>query len=261
VTYSSTILADTPVCYYRMSESSGLTAHDATTNHYNATLPSGCTYAVTGALIGDSDTAITLPAGGSLILPWQINITTWSAITVELWLKQSAGWNMITITYTSASGGTLIYYLNGTVTTATTSAGGIVQVGTALEFVGNYAAGTFDEVAIFNYVLSPLKITAHLTAATAATVFVLFPTMRRRSGTMAMVRRDGASVAMVRRDGAGMSSKRRDGAVPYTPSRRSGPLPTTQRRDGTGTIAKRRDGQGISTKRRLGMAVTTQRRG
>ncbi len=257
--YSNTIMSDSPVAYYHLNESSGLVAYDQTSNHYNATLPSGCTYSQVGALLTDTDTAITLPAGGALTLPYQINITTWSAITVECWLMQGAGWNLITVTYTSASGGTLIYYLNGAVTSVATS-GGIAEVSASLEFVGNYAAGTFDEVALYNTALSSTRVLAHYQAAQFHPIVVL-PTAIRRDGMIPVVaRRTGAMPTVARRDGTLPMVARRTGVIPFI-SRRDGTMPTVARRDGSIPAVARRTGTIPVVFRRDGTMPTVARRG
>ena len=56
--YESAVLADSPSAYYRLGESSGSTAADDSGNGNSATYGTGVTYGDTGALSGDSDTAI-----------------------------------------------------------------------------------------------------------------------------------------------------------------------------------------------------------
>lgn len=61
MSYQSTILADTPVVYYRLGEGSGTSATDTSGNSHTGTYnASGVTYGVAGALTGDADTAVTL---------------------------------------------------------------------------------------------------------------------------------------------------------------------------------------------------------
>ncbi len=58
MSYSATILADSPVVYYRLGEGSGTSATDSSGNSHTGTYTgSGVTYGITGALTGDADTA------------------------------------------------------------------------------------------------------------------------------------------------------------------------------------------------------------
>jgi hypothetical protein len=59
-TYSQVVLSDAPLAYWRVDETSGLVAHDITGNGYDATYVGGSTLGASGALVGDSDTAVTL---------------------------------------------------------------------------------------------------------------------------------------------------------------------------------------------------------
>src|SRR6266567_3498748 len=51
--YSTTILARSPQAYWRLDESSGTVAHDATANAYNGTLSGTITYNQAGAISHD----------------------------------------------------------------------------------------------------------------------------------------------------------------------------------------------------------------
>jgi hypothetical protein len=89
VSYSSTILADSPVAYWRLGEASGTTADNAEgTTAYDGTYVNTPTLGVTGALTNDSDTAVTfdrtvpesVTSGSSITF----NSSGWS---VECWVK------------------------------------------------------------------------------------------------------------------------------------------------------------------------------
>ncbi|TMI97006.1 MAG: LamG domain-containing protein, partial [Bacillati bacterium ANGP1] len=59
--YSGAILADTPNIYYRLGESAGTVATDSSGNAHDATYAaSGVTLGVAGAIVNDTNTAITL---------------------------------------------------------------------------------------------------------------------------------------------------------------------------------------------------------
>lgn len=83
LTYLDTVLADSPVRYYRLDETSGTTFYDATGSGNNGTLNGGITLGTAGLLTGDTDKAATfngtsgyisgnmtgLPTGAS---PWSM---------------------------------------------------------------------------------------------------------------------------------------------------------------------------------------------
>jgi hypothetical protein len=90
--YRSTVLADTPWLYYRCDEASGSLA-DASGGSRSATVsPTGVTYAVAGALAGDTDTAIQLDGSGSGgIRETSLNYgLVTGAFTVEVWFRRAA---------------------------------------------------------------------------------------------------------------------------------------------------------------------------
>jgi hypothetical protein len=60
LSYEDTVLSDSPLAYWRVDESSGTVAHDITGNGNDATYTGGVTLGSSGALLNDSDTAVTL---------------------------------------------------------------------------------------------------------------------------------------------------------------------------------------------------------
>jgi len=128
--YSATILADSPQAYYRLNESSGTVATDSSGHGYNGTLSGINAYSQAGAIVGDSDTAITFAAAGGLTFPYNLNITTQTAATFECWVNLSgygsgyygqgpygqgdmspdSGWHHVAIATDATS---TIYYLDG----------------------------------------------------------------------------------------------------------------------------------------------------
>lgn len=87
--YSTAVLADSPVVYYRLDESSGATANDISGNGNNGTYTSNAVLNQSGAT-SDGDTAIsgngrTLINGGGSILP-----TGSTSRSVEVWFKTTA---------------------------------------------------------------------------------------------------------------------------------------------------------------------------
>ena len=89
--YSSTVMNDSPVAYYRLDEASGTSAADQTSNAYTGTYSSsGVTYSVAGALTGDTDTAVTFNGStGDMTMPSGVNPATYQALTIEFWMKLS----------------------------------------------------------------------------------------------------------------------------------------------------------------------------
>jgi len=156
--YSATVLADNPKAYYRADEIIGSIAHDSSGNNYHAAL-SGATLNQPGAISGDTDTAMRFTAAGGITLPVTINVDSFTAASLEFWTNVGSGWHYVAITVDSF--GTILY-VDGVVTTS--SAGAAVPLSQALEYAGSYTQdGYLDEIAIYNYTLSPLRITAHYT--------------------------------------------------------------------------------------------------
>src|SRR6266446_7743064 len=99
MSYSATILADNPQAYYRLDETSGTVAHDSSPNGNNGTLPaSGITYSQPGAIVGDSNTSMLFGASSALSLPYNLNPSTWSALSLEYWINLTSGWQHVVVT-------------------------------------------------------------------------------------------------------------------------------------------------------------------
>lgn len=89
MTYSAEVLADTPLIYLRLGESSGTTASDSSGNGRDGTYTGSPTLGVAGALAGDADTAINCPGSGYVA----VTGAAWMAVTdysVELWIKYTS---------------------------------------------------------------------------------------------------------------------------------------------------------------------------
>lgn len=170
MTYESTILADAPTAYYILSEASGTTAFDSSGNSYNATLPSsGITYSQTGAIVGDTHTSMLFSASATLSLPYTLNPSTWSALSLEFWINLTSGWQYVVVTTDATS--TLIY-LNGTVYSTTT--GDFIGIDTDIYYAGSPLSGDLNQVAIYNYVLTPTQIFRHYLQRISAGGFALW---------------------------------------------------------------------------------------
>lgn len=88
--YSATVLADKPVAYWRMSEMTGTTMADTTTNGNNGRYDGIVMLAQPGPLAGDGSTAIALDGStGSVVVPSSSNLqVNW--VTIELWINKRA---------------------------------------------------------------------------------------------------------------------------------------------------------------------------
>jgi hypothetical protein len=91
VTYSSEVLADTPIGYWRLGDASGTTMTDSSGNSRNGTYANSPTLGTTGLLTSDSDTAVTFASASSqsASVPDDNSLDNLTAITVEAWIKPS----------------------------------------------------------------------------------------------------------------------------------------------------------------------------
>lgn len=88
-TYSTVVLASGPEAYYRLGESAGTMVADASGHSHSGTYSGGVTLGATGAIQGDSDTAITLDGtNDTVILPTLPFANT--SFTIEFWMKPPA---------------------------------------------------------------------------------------------------------------------------------------------------------------------------
>lgn len=88
--YKSTVLADGPVAYWRLDEASGTTAADQLSAH-PGTYTAGPTLAQSGALVGDSDTAIKTNGSSQYVsIPYSAALNT-AQFSVEVWAYPTAG--------------------------------------------------------------------------------------------------------------------------------------------------------------------------
>lgn len=160
--YSALILAANPQAYYRLDEASGTTANDSSGNGYNATV-TGATLGQTGAIDGDNDTSMLFTASGGLTLPYNLNPTLWTALTLEFWINFGSGWNYVVVAVDATS---TDLYLNGLSTSAGSISGASVLVDTILDFAGSLTTGgNLDEVALYNYKFSSGLVAAHYFAS------------------------------------------------------------------------------------------------
>lgn len=158
--YSNAILVDNPTCYYRLNESGGSTAFDSSGNNYNGTL-SGATYQEPGALASENDPSILFTATGGLLLPATLDFATWQSASLEFWVNVDGNWHYIVET---TDGTTTLRYVDAVQTTP--GSGGSILLDGNFTFAGSYIlSGELDEVALYNYVLTPAQISAHYAAS------------------------------------------------------------------------------------------------
>jgi hypothetical protein len=87
MSYATTVLADNPLMYLRTGEASGTVAGDTSGNGRTGTYAgSGVTYGVTGALVSDTDTAVTFN-GTTGKIDIANPTTATSNVTLEYWAK------------------------------------------------------------------------------------------------------------------------------------------------------------------------------
>jgi hypothetical protein len=129
--YSGAILADAPNIYYRLGESSGTTASDASGNGHTATYAaSGVTLGVAGAIVNDTDTAITLngTTGSVQETSGAGAPTGFANRSVEAWFKTTAATDMPIVAYGTPGTANQYFgiYVNGTAIEVQTGAGTII---------------------------------------------------------------------------------------------------------------------------------------
>lgn len=102
--YATLVSSATPTGYWRLGESSGTTTTDATSNHLNGTLSGTYTLGTSGALTGDTSTAVRFAGGYSdMGTASNLNITG-TALTIEFWAKGTPGTFNYLISRTNGSG-------------------------------------------------------------------------------------------------------------------------------------------------------------
>ena len=85
--YRDEVLANNPVAYWRLGESSGATAQDETANNIDGTY-SGPTLGQAGALNGDANTSVLFTAPGPQYIDIA-NFSTFTTVTVEAWVYRT----------------------------------------------------------------------------------------------------------------------------------------------------------------------------
>lgn len=154
--YMAVIVAANPRAYYRLNETSGMVARDSSGNGYDAKLSGSIAYSQAGALYGDTDTSMLFGATASLNVPYQLNYTTFSAFSLEFWINTASSWHHVVVT---SIGSTTLTYYDGILTTPGTA--GSIEISSLFDWAGSYLAAYLDEIAMYNYVLTPAQVLTH----------------------------------------------------------------------------------------------------
>ena len=113
-TYASTVLADQPIGYWRLGETSGTTAVDAS-GHTNGTYSGGVTLGQPGAIGNDTNTsALFNGSTGTVTVKDSTALRLNGAFTIEFWAKQKAFVNtwpgILTKGSSATANGYLVWY-------------------------------------------------------------------------------------------------------------------------------------------------------
>lgn len=91
LSYHETVLLDSPVAYYRMSEGGGLVLQDTSGNGRVGTYAGGVTLAQPGAVVNSSDSAALFDGStGFATVPDDNALDLGDVVTVEAWVRQTA---------------------------------------------------------------------------------------------------------------------------------------------------------------------------
>lgn len=85
VDYVSSVLADTPVAYWRLGEPSGNPQDSAGTNHVTS-ITGAPTYGLPG-VSGDANTSMTFGGSAGLSVPWSASLQLGDNFSFEFWVK------------------------------------------------------------------------------------------------------------------------------------------------------------------------------
>lgn len=126
--YRSAVLADGPAAYYRLAETSGNSAADASPNGRTGSYTGTHTKGTAGLIAGDSNTAVTF-TNGRVNVPSSVN--PWAgAFTIEAWVKpsQTSAWAALFSQETYQANGLRLGQQGNRWGFWTTQSGGNVQI-------------------------------------------------------------------------------------------------------------------------------------
>lgn len=127
--YAAAVLADSPMLYWRLGDSSGPVADSGSGSHAG-TLGSGATLGAAGLLVGDSNTALAMDgtANAYLSTPHAADLNPTTSWAVELWwagTSMGGVYSKLAWKPTNATAGQATYLLQG-------SSSGTVQLRTTI---------------------------------------------------------------------------------------------------------------------------------
>lgn len=103
-TYPAAVLADLPSVYWRLGDSGGSPAADASGNGRPGTYVGGVASGQVGALRGDTNTAVSLDGSSDAVRSSPISGVAGSALSADLWLKMpKATWDAGIVSYATSS--------------------------------------------------------------------------------------------------------------------------------------------------------------
>jgi len=167
--YRKQVLADEPLAYWRLGETSGTSAADATGSGNSGTYTGGVTLGALGALAGDSDTASSFDGvNDQVTVPHNAALNLNGSFSIEFWAKQTSFTNSfpgIINKGTSANANGYLIFANSTGTlgfkrnnvTVSTTAGAlttsykhfvVIHDGT---YVVWYVNGVFNNYGVVTY--------------------------------------------------------------------------------------------------------------
>lgn len=148
-TYSSSVLADSPLAYWRLGETSGTTAVDSS-GHVNGTYSGGVTLGQSGALPSDGDLSTLFNGSSGMVsVPDSAALRLNGAFTVEFWAKEKSfvnSWPGLVVKGASATAsGYLIWYgSNGAVHFKRNNVDLATPAGALTTTAWHYFAVTYD---------------------------------------------------------------------------------------------------------------------
>lgn len=179
--YAQTVLADSPIAYYRLGEPAGFsitTAYDWGGSAFNGTISGGVTLGEPGAIFNDTNTAMLFDGStGFISLPTNVNGNGQGALSVELWLNLSTAslgsfTNVISAGVEASNTGYQIFWSGSTalifeVCNGTSHARATY---TTTATAGNWLhlVGTYDGSNVRFYVNSVLRATTAFTGTISA---------------------------------------------------------------------------------------------
>lgn len=177
MSYSSEVLADSPLAYYRLADSSGTTMADSSGNSHSGTYGGGFTLNATGLLVGDSNKAVDFASASATVAgaSW---MTSTGAVTFEALIQpdtvSGASYNFIGVRDDNNGTGNL-WWLVIKATKLTALCRGTEFSGSTTLVAGNtyHVAFTYDGTTAKVYLNGVLDGSSARTGAMSSTTYDL----------------------------------------------------------------------------------------